>query len=247
MLTKSDLKTIFDKILEKSNGNRTKAARSCGLTTKATYDWEKAGFIKLETKQKVLQTWLELNFIETIEYLFNRSVERTGDLLHTNLSTMYTNAIEATGKESFTGPFNHFLQFKTRHRGLIRDQVEFEIADMTAFLEEKAMELGIELPERPIEDMSTSELLANVEIIGKYYGKNPLTAENFALGELSLPKVAVKPIIQTFETVCFDQQIPEPEQQADMGWTPYISPYTNQGAAMLEPQAGPALNPWQGW
>jgi hypothetical protein len=247
MLTKTDLKNVFDKIVQKLDGNRTKAARYCGLTTKATYDWEKAGFVKLETKQKVLQKLLEMSYLGTVEYLLNRSTERTGDLLHTALTTIYADAIEATGKESFLASFNHFQQFKMKHRGLIRDQVEFEIADMSAFLEEKALEFGIMRPNRLIEDMSAPELLGNFQLMGKYYGENPSKAEHFALEELGLPWATIEPIIHTFENVCFERRFAGPSETVEMTWLPTCLPEDNHGAkfAMAEPAV--ATNPLQGW
>lgn len=198
VLTKENVSQLFDTLTERLQGNRSEATRQCGLTGKATYDWEKAGYVKLETKRKVLEACLRIDFLDTIEYLLSRSSERTVDILRTILSTIYAEAIETDAKEQIGALFNKFDTLKTRYRGLIRDQIEEEVADMTWLLSEKALELGISLRQRLIKDFSAQELLESIRLTGDIYAENPTEAERFAKDDLNLPTETLRIILPIF-------------------------------------------------
>jgi len=201
IMTKEDVGNLFNALVKKF-GNHSEAARRCGLTGKATYDWKEVGFVKLRTKRKVLEACLTDDFLGTIEYLLNRNNERTVDVLRTILSTIYADAVETESKEELENLFDKFLALKLRYRGLVRDTIEDEVSDMENLLRERSQRLGGSLREKSIDDFSARELLSDLGIVGHLYIGNPMEAESFAKNNLSLPGDAVKPILQAFRELC---------------------------------------------
>ena len=173
ILTKEDITQLFNALTSNLHGNRSEAARQCGLTGKATYDWEKAHYVKLTTKRKVLETCLRLDFLGTVEYLLKRSSERTIDVLRAILSTIHAEAIETNSKEQFITLLDKFNILRTQYRGLINDRIMDEAADMLWMLRQKAQELEVPVPPKSIEDISAKELLEVLPLIGDMYLKNP--------------------------------------------------------------------------
>jgi hypothetical protein len=206
MLTEEDVANLFNFLVKKLGENRSEAARRCGLTGKATYDWEEATYVKLETKKKVLEASLRENFIETVEYLVGRSTNRSLDLLRTILSTLYANALEAYGNE-FEKTFVKFETIRTGHRGIIKDGIQDEVTDMTSLLRKRASELGVSLGEKTINEFSAEEMINAIQLIGHVYVENPMEAEAFAVKDLGLPADALKPVIQTFKNLCFTREV----------------------------------------
>jgi len=219
ILAEEDLKELFDILTEKLEGNRSESARRCGLTGKATYDWERARYVKLVTKRKVLKACLETNFLGTVEYLLNRSSERTGDLLRTVLSTIYADAVEADSREKFIASFDKFEVLRMKYRGFIRDQNEDEVSNMALFLESRALDFGIPLPEKLIDDLSVQELLGKIELIGHVYVESPTKAERFASETLGLPKETLKPILQAFGELSRKGEVKPPSEATTLEWT----------------------------
>lgn len=218
ILTKEDVNQLFNKLTEKLQGNRSEAARQCGLTGKATYDWEKAGYVKLETKRKVLEVCLNNDFLETIEYLLSRSSERTVDILRTILSTIYAEAIETNSREQFRVLLNKFDALKIRYRGLIRDQIEKEVAEMTWLLGKKALELEMPLRKRPIADLSAQELLEAIRLIGSLYAENPTEAKRFAIEDLGIPLETLETILPTFKELSYMKEVEVATKTSESAW-----------------------------
>lgn len=92
------------------------------------------------------------------------------------------------------------------HRGMIKDGIYDEIADMSSMLRNKASDLGIPLEAKAINDFSAEEMINAVQLIGHMYAENPAQAETFALKDLDLPVDALKPVIQTFKNLCFTRE-----------------------------------------
>lgn len=207
MLTEEDVANLFDFLVKKLGNNRSQAARRCGLTGKATYDWEGAAYVKLGTKRKVLNASLEVTFLQTIEYLLGRSAYRSLDLLRTILSTLYADAIEAMSKEEFQSSLNRFETIKIRYQGMIKDGIQDEATDMSSLLRKKALDLGVPLRTKSINELSAEELVNAIQIVGHLYLENPSEAELFAVRDLGLPTDAVKPVIQTFRNLCFARKV----------------------------------------
>lgn len=223
MLTEQDVQRLFEMLALKLNGNRSEAARRCGLTGKTTYDWEKAGYVKLRTKKKVLEACLEIDFLGTIEYLLSQSTERTIDVLRATLSTIYADAIETTSREEFVDLFDKFEKLKVKYRGLIKDQIEDEVSDMSRFLKKKALEFGMPIREISIEDLSTRQLLDAIQVVGRMYVENPLGAEKFLKEDLNLPTEAWKQILEIFKELSYVKGISiKPEKTIDQRLWPEI-------------------------
>lgn len=202
ILTEEDVAFIFNLLVKKLHNNRSEAARKCGLTGKATYDWEEATYVKLGTKKKVLAASLRENFPETIEYLLGRNTDRSLDLLRTILSTLYADAIEAGSRNEFESPFAKFETIRVRYQGMIRDEIRNEVADMASLLRKKASDLGVPLQPKTINEFSAEELIDGIQLIGHLYVENPREAEIFAVRNLGLPSDVLKPVIQTFRNLC---------------------------------------------
>ena len=198
ILTKEDVGQLFNALTSKLHGNRSEAARQCGLTGKATYDWEKARYVKLTTKRKVLETCLRIDFLGTVEYLLKRSSERTVDVLRTILSSIYNEAIETNSKEQIIILLDKFNALRTQYRGLINDRIMDEAADMLWMLRQKAQELEVPVPPKSIEDISAKELLEVLPLISDMYLKNPQGAPAIAK-TLNLPPQSIEMLLPTFE------------------------------------------------
>jgi hypothetical protein len=207
MLTEDDVANLFNLLVAELGGNRSEAARQCGVTGKATYDWEGAAYVKLGTKEKVLEASLKTNFLATIEYLLNQSTDRNLDLLRTILGTFYANTLESTSQDDFKSGVEKFEAIRTRHRGLIRDGIYNEVTDMETSLRDKAEELGLTLQPRAINELSAEELINAIQLVGHIYVENPAQAETLAVKEIGLPLDAVKPIITTFQNLCFAREM----------------------------------------
>lgn len=197
ILTKEDVDQLFNSLTSKLHGNRSEAARQCGLTGKATYDWEKARYVKLTTKRKVLETCLRIDFLGTVGYLLKRSSERTVDVLRTILSSIYNEAIETNSKEQIILLLDKFNTLRTQYRGLINDRIMDEVADMLWMLRQKAQELEVPVPPKSIEDISAKELLEVLPLIGDMYLKNPQGAPAIAK-TLNLPPQSIEMLLPTF-------------------------------------------------
>jgi hypothetical protein len=207
MLTEDDVENLFSLLAKELGGNRSEAARQCGLTLKATYDWEGTAYVKLGTKRKVLEASLRMNFIAASEYLLERSSDRNFDLLRTVLGTFYANALEATSQGSFGDNLERFETMRIRHRGLIRDGIQNEVTDMAISLRAKAEELGLPPKPKTTNDLSAEDMINAMQLIGRIYVENPLQAETLAVKDIGLPADAVKPIIATFQNMCFTREM----------------------------------------
>lgn len=207
MLTEEDVNILFNLLKKEVGSNRSKAARKCGVTDKATYDWEVAKYVKLSTKKKVLDASLRQNFIGTTEYLLERIADSNVDLIRTILSTLYANAIEATSIEDFRAFYEKFETLKNRNLGIIRDEIQTEVQDMVTLLSERAAELGVQVRQKSIDDFSAQEVVDALGVMGHIYSENPEQAELFAQRDIGLPMDVLKPIIGTFKDLCFTRKI----------------------------------------
>lgn len=207
ILTEEDVGNLFDSLVKKLANNRSEAARRCGLTGKATYDWERTAYVKLATKKKVLKASLEEDFIETVEYLLGRSSDRSVDLLRAVLSMLYADAIEADSRAGFEPVFQKFEGTRARYQGIIKDNVRDEVEDMTHALRNRALELGVAMAERTVDELSPRELIDGLQILGHIYLESPQEAQAFAERNLGLPKQALEPMMQTFRDISTLKQL----------------------------------------
>lgn len=207
MLTEEDVALIFNLLVKELGDNRSEAARRCGLTGKATYDWDGAAYVKLGTKKKVLEASLKGNFLGTVEYLLGRNTDSSQDLLRTILATLYSNALESGSAEDVRSNYTKFEKIRMSHLGMIRDGIQVEVTDMAIILRDKAAELGVAVEPKSISEFSAEEMLHAIQIIGHVYSENPIQAETFAEKDVGLPMDALKPIIETFKNLCFVRKV----------------------------------------
>lgn len=207
MLTEEDVGNLFNLLVVKLGNNRSEAARRCGLTGKATYDWEKAAYVKLGTKKKVLNTALTETFLETIEYLLDRSADRSLDLLRTILSSLYANAIEAESRDNFEAALMGFEAVQMKYQGMIKDGIRNEVAEMLSLLRRRTLDFGLPARARNLNELSSEEIVDAIRIVGHLYIENPTEAELFAERDLGLPTKALKPVIQTFKDLCIAKRV----------------------------------------
>ncbi len=199
ILTEEDVNLLFNEIMKELGNNRSRAAKACRVTDKATYDWENAAYIKLGTKRKVLRASLENNFLNTVEFLLDKSKDRNLDLLETIFSTLYSDGLGAGTKDEFNSKLRRFEQLKSINSGLIQDGLQKEVLEMSMALKVKAKEFGVIPKPVAIKDYSGEELLNMISLIGDLYSEDPLQAETIAERDFGLPLNIFRPIIRTFK------------------------------------------------
>jgi len=205
MLTKEDVLQLFDQ-LQRKFGSRNKASKICGFTNKTTYEWEKVKYVKSTTKEKLLKASLQHNFLYTLEYLFNRSNRRNVNILSTFLSTLYSFLLESESKNNFEKNYLTFFNFKTKNRGLIRDQIEDELSDMYFYLIPKANELKAQLPPIPTNDISSKELLDAIPLLCDMYLMNPSNQPKTIAHTINFPPDSVIKLWSIFEKIHFSSK-----------------------------------------
>jgi len=135
LVNKEMVKKLFLNIEGALEDNRSKAADKCDITTKSVYDWDVSqGEPKLETKQKILKTALEISPIQTTGYLTFQMHNYSSDILMSHLSTIYENVFTTKNNEEFLERTREFDNARKHFAGLIHDKLAFEVSDMTGQL-----------------------------------------------------------------------------------------------------------------
>jgi len=223
LLQKEDVSQLFQE-LEKTHGSISKACRECGIVRKTKYDWNRTISLKLDTKKKVLKALMKINSEKILEYLLVRSKENTVDLLSINLSYLYEKAMaENIEERSFIQSIKRFEKIKNEHAGLIRE-IEEEIGDMSRFIREKALQLGVTLPPEPIDTFRPSHLLEMIPtVIDTIYYRQDF--RNFAelAKDLHVPKELVETLFKSI--LLSGRGITARVQAGRPGLEPFPSPY----------------------
>lgn len=149
LLTHDDVIWLF-KLLEKTIGNKVEAAKVCGLERKTTYGWEITKEIKLSTKKKVLAALIENLPEETLDFMTEKSIQASVDILRTYLFALYEKAMAQEDPRSFLRLAAKFEEKKDKYSGLIVDHLEIEIGNMLELFPEKASELGVSFQPSPL-------------------------------------------------------------------------------------------------
>ncbi len=158
LLTMEDVVELF-KLLEKKVGNKVEAAKICGLERKTTYGWDTTKEIRLRTKKKVLTALIENLTEETLDFITERSVDTSADVLRTYLSALYERAMdEREDPLNFLRLASRFEETKQKYAGMIVDRLEVEVGNMSTLFPEKATELGTTFKVSPINVLKLSEL-----------------------------------------------------------------------------------------
>jgi len=158
LLTMEDVVRLF-KLLEKKVGNKVDAAKMCGLERKTTYGWDTTKEIRLRTKKKVLTALIENLTEETLDFITERSVDTSADVLRTYLSALYERAMdEREDTLNFLRLASRFEETKQKYAGMIVDRLEVEVGNMSTLFPEKARELGTTFKVSPINVLRFSQL-----------------------------------------------------------------------------------------
>lgn len=149
MLTRSDIIQLFRR-LEDTVGNRSQAARICGLERKTIYGWETTREIRSRTRERILAVLLENLTEETLEFLTQRSVESSTDVLRTYLSSIYERAMsEGTSDQEFSRLATKFDQIRQQYEGLLAGHLQSEISTMLRYTLARAKEIGLTFKPSP--------------------------------------------------------------------------------------------------
>lgn len=175
LLAMKDIVDLFQR-LEETVGNKTEAARMCGLERKTTYGWKLTREIRLKTKKKILAALIENLTEETLDFIVQRSAEASADVLRIYLSALY----EKTMDENMTVPefirlTSKFNQIKQKYAGLVVDRLQVEVGNMSRHIVERADELGISFRPSPIDIVKLTEfsmlipnLIRTISAVGPY-------------------------------------------------------------------------------
>jgi len=147
LLTKGDAMELF-KLIENRFGTIKDACEAVGIERKTFYDWKKAvKEIKVKTKKKLLKFLLEEHPIDTLEFLTDRSAQRTIELLKLTLSTIYEHAI-VSDREEFKRLSLKFANILRKYDEPLTHHIDVEISDMVMGFLRKSEELNISI-EKP--------------------------------------------------------------------------------------------------
>ena len=156
-ITKEDANYLVFSLL--GSKKLTEIARRCGLTRRTLYKLKERKYIQFRTKMKVLKASIQASPNETFGFLVKKSKDKATSILMMYLSHLYSEAIRKTSPEEFGKALTSFLEARTKHFGLISDELESETNTMLRFLEESAFQFGIELPAESLHTTKQSQLL----------------------------------------------------------------------------------------
>jgi len=183
LLTQNDVVWLFE-LLEKVVGNKVEAAKICGLERKTTYGWEITQEIRLGTKKKVLAALIENLPEETLDFMTEKSVQASVDILRTYLFSLYEKAMAQKDSTNFLRLASKFEQKKDKYSGLIVDHLEIEIGNMSELFPEKAGELGVFFQPSPLRTVKLSEFSKLL----------PYVIKTISMVDLSDPRVEIAKI-----------------------------------------------------
>jgi len=140
-------------------GNKTEAAKICGLERKTTYGWESAKEIRLKTKKKVLAVSIENVTEETLDFLVKRSSEASADIVRIYLTALYEKSMDENITSSeFIRLTSKFDQIRQKYAGLVIDRIEVEVGNMLRHIIERADQLGTSFKPSPINTVKLREI-----------------------------------------------------------------------------------------
>lgn len=123
--------SLFEELIKINKGNRTKAAKKCGLSRKTVYDWPATKEdIKLSTKIKVLDEAFNQIPEESLEKIMERLSDSGTDVLTSYLSSIYEKAFSAKSKKNLSVLLDRFNIISEKYSGWIYKNLDFELEDM---------------------------------------------------------------------------------------------------------------------
>lgn len=205
LLTMEDVVRLFE-LLEKAIGNKTEAAKACGLERKTTYGWEITKEIRLSTKKKVLAALIENLTEETLDFMTEKSAQASVDILRIYLSAIYEKAMNERNASNFFRLASKFEETKQKYAGLIADYLETEVANMSELIPEKANELRVTFQPSPLNVVKLSEFskLLLPSLIKTISMLSPYTPESEIASIFNMPHE----FIQTLSAALREHYIP---------------------------------------
>jgi len=250
MLTRTDIIHLFGR-LEETVGNRSQAARICGLERRTIYGWDTTREIRSRTRERILAVLLENLTEETLEFLTRRSVESSTDVLYTYLSSMYEKAMsEGTDNQEFSRLATRFDQTKQQYEGLLAGTLQNEISAMLQHTLVRAKEIGLAFRPLPNDIVRLTEFCRLIpDIVKAVATLSPYVPHNEIAKIFNLPAG----FINVLSAALHDSYIPiravEPTQMVQVfprDQTPTMATLTAGGAegeGVWHEQAIPCLTP----
>ena len=142
-LNSDEITELFDNYQKMLGGNRTLAAKQCGITTKTIYDWKnrKEG-IKYSTKIKILETLIERYPVDTFLHMTSNLHILSLETLLAGLSTLYERSFDVKSESEFLELAKLFEITVHKYSGLIHNNKELEVGNMFRKLYEFAKMKG---------------------------------------------------------------------------------------------------------
>lgn len=189
MLTRTDIIHLFRR-LEEIVGNRSQAARICGLERRTIYGWDTTREIRSRTRERILAVLLENLTEETLEFLTRRSVESSTDVLQTHLSSIYERAMsESTNNQEFTRLVTKFDQERQRYEGLLASSnLQTEISTMLQHTLARAKEISLAFRPSPNDIVRLTEFSRLIpDIVKAVATLSPYVSDNEIARIFNLP------------------------------------------------------------
>lgn len=98
---------------------------------------------RYETKVKVLSAALKYFTKETLEFIVDKGLKRTLEVLLLLLQHIYEKAMETDEKAEFGRFFEEFQRICGRYDKSLLDPIRFEVNELMELLENRADELGV--------------------------------------------------------------------------------------------------------
>ena len=157
LLTKEDVIKLFKEMGEL--GTLTDICRVIGIDKKTVYNWDKVKEIRRSTKTKILSVALKHRPKETLEFLVDRGIERTTELLFYLIEYIYEKAMKSKEPEEFEIYFKEFTRITKKYSKPIIEPIRREVNQLCDFLMYKAKRMSI-----------VSDELTSIEVSPEYTG-----------------------------------------------------------------------------
>ena len=226
MLTGLDVSKLFEHL--KNITNRSEAARICDLERRTTFYWAGNKEIKLQTKKQVLQALLEKDYLFTLKYLCEKSLDISNETVDLYLKSIYENAMNPDiNVEDFRNLVNTFFESRVKYAPLISATINDVIFELSRNLEEQASVFNISIPNMPLSVMNGEEVVEKLPFVIKML-PNQISENSFEDLEkqLKLPLDFIKFASDIRTEICSIQPLKVPTYQntALNPGSPFISP-----------------------
>jgi len=140
-LTKEDIVELFEML--QRNESLSEVCRRIGIDEKTVCNWDKVKELRDETKVKVLAEALRVMPLETLEFLADRSIDRSVEIIAHLLSIVYEDAMSTEDRKEFKKKFVKFRDIVSKYDISLVDKVRGEVNKLLYRLDEKARKLGV--------------------------------------------------------------------------------------------------------